>query len=90
MTSAPTQPARSAGGRHAQGRGYGLALFAPVLLAGGQLARWFAVAVLGLNVIGQMLFTPAYPAWSLMIIAVDAVALSGLCACGSRANLEPA
>ena len=31
---------------------------------------------------------PAYPFWSLMIIAVDVVALYGLCAYGSRANLE--
>jgi hypothetical protein len=54
------------------------------------MARWFAVAVLGLNAIDQMLFIPAYPLWSLMIIAVDVVALYGLCAHGSRANLEAA
>ena len=29
--------------------------------AGNQLARWFAVAVVGLNAIGQMFFIPAYP-----------------------------
>jgi hypothetical protein len=55
-----------------------------------KMARWFAVAVLGLNAIDQMLFIPAYPLWSLMIIAVDVVALYGLCAYGSRANLEAA
>jgi hypothetical protein len=32
----------------------------------------------------------AYPFWSLTIIAVDVVALYGLCAYGSRANLEAA
>ena len=37
--------------------------------AGNQLARWFAVAVVGLNAIGQMFFIPAYPFWSLLIIA---------------------
>ena len=37
--------------------------------AGNQLARWFAVAVVGLNAIAQMFFIPAYPFWSLMIIA---------------------
>ena len=136
MTSAT---ARRAGGRHAEGHGYGLVLFASVLLlilgffnliygiaaisrshvftthyvfgdlrswgwitliigavqllaaagvlAGSQLARWFAVAVLGLNAIDQMFFLPAYPFWSLMIIAVDVVALYGLCAYGSRENL---
>ena len=141
MTSETTRPARGAGGRHADGQGYGLVLFASVLLViagcfnliygiaaianshvftanahyvfgnlrawgwvtlilavlqlaagagvatGNQLARWFAVAVLGLNAIDQMFFIPAYPFWSLMIIAVDVVALYGLCAYGSRANL---
>ena len=58
------------------------------ILAGSQAARWFAVVVIGLNSIGQMLFIPAYPFWSLLIIAVDIVALWGLCAYGSRENLE--
>jgi hypothetical protein len=140
MTSAPTRAAT--GGRHAEGRGYGLVLFASILmlvigcfnliygiaaianshvftanahyvfgnlrawgwitliiavfqllaaagvLAGNQLARWFGVAVLGLNAIDQMFFIQAYPFWSLTIIAMDIVALWGLCAYGSRANLE--
>jgi hypothetical protein len=144
MTSATTQPARGTGGRHVEGQGYGLVLFASVLLvivgffnliygiaavanshvftanahyvfgslrtwgwitliigvlqllaaggilAGNQAARWFGVAVLGLSAIDQMFFIPAYPFWSLMIIAVDVVALYGLCAYGSRANLEVA
>ena len=58
------------------------------VLTGNQLARWFAVAVVGLNAIDQMFFIPAYPFWSLMIIAVDVVALYGLCVYGSRSNLE--
>ena len=57
------------------------------VLAGNQLARWFAVAVVGLNAIDQMFFIPAYPFWSLTIIAVDVVALWGLCAYGSRQNV---
>jgi len=142
MTSANTQPARGTVGHRAEGHGYGLVLFASVLLvivgcfnliygiaaianshvftanahyvfgdlrtwgwitliigvlqllaaagvvAGNQWARWFGVVVLGLNAIDQMFFIPAYPFWSLMIIAVDVVALYGLCAYGSRANLE--
>jgi hypothetical protein len=60
------------------------------ILAGSQAARWFAVVVIGLNAIGQMFFIPAYPFWSLVIIAVDIVALWGLCAYGSRENLEAA
>jgi hypothetical protein len=144
MTSATTQPARGTGGRHSDGHGYGLVLFASVMLvivgcfnliygiaaianshvltanahyvfgnlrawgwitliigalqllaaagvvAGNQWARWFGVAVLGLSAIDQMFFLPAYPFWSLMIIAADVVALYGLCAYGSRANLEAA
>ena len=144
MTSATTRPSRSSGGHRAEGQGYGLVVFASVLLvvvgcfnliygiaaianshvftahahyvfgnlrawgwitliigaaqllaaagvlAGNQLARWFGVAVLGLNAIDQMFFIPAYPFWSLMIIAVDVVALYGLCSYGSRANLEAA
>jgi hypothetical protein len=56
------------------------------VLVGNQVARWFGVAVIGLNAIGQMFFTPSYPFWSLTIIAVDVVALWGLCAYGSREN----
>ncbi len=122
MSTATMKPAGSTGGRHADGRGYGLILFASILLvvvgffnmiygiaaianshvfvagahyvfgslrgwgwvtlilgvlllvaaagvmAGNQLARWFAVAVLGLSAIDQMFFIPAYPFWSLTII----------------------
>jgi hypothetical protein len=57
------------------------------VLAGYQLARWFGVAVLGLNALAMMFFIPAYPLWALIIIAADVVALWGLCADGSRANL---
>jgi len=44
----------------------------------------------GLNAIDQMFFIPAYPFWSLTIIAMDVVALYALCAYGSRANIEAA
>ena len=60
------------------------------MLAGSQAARWFAVAVIALNAIDQMFFIPAYPFWSILIIAMDVIALYGLCAYGSRANLEAA
>jgi len=144
MTSATTQSARGTGGQRAEGRGYGLVLFASVMLviigcfnliygiaaianshvfvanahfvfgnlktwgwitlivgilqllaaagilAGNQLARWFAVVMLGLNAIDQMFFIPAYPFWSILIIAMDVVALYGLCAYASRSNLEAA
>ena len=141
MTAATLKPAGGAAGRHAAGHGYGLIIFASVLLgvlgffnliyglaaianshvfianvlyvvgglrawgwatlvlailqlfaaagvlAGNQLARWFGVAVVGLNAIDQMFFLGAYPLWSLTIIAVDVVALWALCVYGSRENL---
>jgi len=111
MTSATVRPAGAAG-RHAEGRGLGMVVFAGAVVGdlrawgwvmtifgavqllaaagvfmGNQLARWFAVAVVGLNALAQMFFIPAYPFWSLLIIAVDIVALWGLCAYGSRENL---
>ena len=54
---------------------------------GSQLARWLAVAAVGLNAIGQMFLIPASPLWSPLIIAAEVVALWGLCAHGSRENL---
>jgi hypothetical protein len=57
------------------------------VLAGNQWARWFGVAVVGLSAIDMMFFIPAYPFWALTIIAVDIVALYGLCVYGSRENL---
>src|SRR5215469_9577544 len=119
MTSAAYKSA-GMGGRYAEGRGFGLVVFAAVLLGligffnlidgiaaianshvfvanahyvfgnlrtrgwitliigivqlvaaaglsmGNQAARWFAVAVIGLNAIDQMFFIPAYPFWLLM------------------------
>jgi hypothetical protein len=141
MTSATVRPDSGAGGRYAEGRGYGLIFFAAILLlvvgffnliygiaaianshvfvanahyvfanlrtwgwitliiaiaqlaagggvlVGNQLARWFAVVVVGLSAIDMMFFIPAYPFWALAIIAMDVVALYGLCAYGSRENL---
>jgi uncharacterized protein YceK len=57
------------------------------VLAANQMFRWFAVVVVGLNAIDQMFFIPAYPVWSLAIIALDVTALYGLCAYGSRENI---
>jgi hypothetical protein len=141
MASATIKPDSGTGGRHAEGRGFGLIAFASILLfvdgffnmlygiaaianshvfvanahyvigdlrawgwitliiavlqlaagagvlAGNQLARWFAVAVVGISAIEMMFFLPAYPLWALAIIAIDVVALYGLCAYGSRENL---
>jgi hypothetical protein len=57
------------------------------VMGGNQLARWFGVVVVGLSAIAMMFFIPAYPFWALMIVAVDVIALYGLCAYGNRENL---
>jgi hypothetical protein len=54
------------------------------VMAGNQVARWFGVAILGINAVVQMFFIPSYPFWSLMIIASDVVGLYALCAFGGR------
>ena len=63
-------------------------LAAAGILVGNQWARWFAVVILALNAIDMMLFLPAYPFWALAIIAMDVVALYGLCAYGGRENMQ--
>lgn len=57
------------------------------VLTGNQLARWFGVAVVALNSFAQFFFIPAYPFWSLTILAIDMVALDGLCVYGNRSNV---
>jgi len=57
------------------------------VMVGNQLARWFGVAVIALNLVSQLFFIPAYPFWSLAIMAIDVFALYALCAYGSRSNV---
>jgi hypothetical protein len=54
------------------------------VFAKNQLARWTGVAVLSLNAIAQLLMMPAYPFWSLIIFAVDIIAVYGLIAYGKH------
>src|SRR6266700_2421506 len=114
MIPPSTTPSVGEARSHESGHGYGLVLFASILLVivgcfniiygiaaiaqshvfvanahyvfANQLACWFAVVMIGLNAIDQMFFIPAYPFWSLTIIAMDVVALYGLSAYGSRGN----
>jgi hypothetical protein len=50
------------------------------VVTGNRVARWFGIAVVGLNAIGQLFFLASYPFWSALIIVIDVVALYGLCA----------
>ena len=60
------------------------------LLAGGAIlrgrawGRWFGISAASLNAIGQMVFIPAYPWWSLLIIAIDILVIYGLAAYGAQ------
>jgi len=48
-----------------------------------QFSRWTGVVVLAANAIAQLLMIPAYPFWSLSILALDILAIYGLIAYGS-------
>jgi len=58
------------------------------VMIGNQAARWFGIAIIGLNLVSQLFFIPAYPFWALTIIAFDVFALYGLCVYGDRANMS--
>ena len=60
----------------------GFAAFA--LLTGSELARWFGIAVAGLNAIGQLMFIPAYPVWGLAMFAVDMLIIYALAVYGGK------
>lgn len=48
------------------------------LLQGATWARVFAIGLVMLNMITQMVFLPAYPFWSLLVIALDILILWAL------------
>jgi hypothetical protein len=60
----------------------GFAAFA--LLTGSEIARWFGIAVAGLNAIGQLMFIPAYPVWGLAMFSADMLIIYGLAVYGGK------
>jgi hypothetical protein len=58
------------------------------LFVGNQLARWTGVAIASLNAIAQLAFIPAYPLWSLSIVALDVLIIYGLTTYGGRATFD--
>jgi hypothetical protein len=54
------------------------------LVRGGELARWFAVAVAFVNSLAQLFFFPANPWWALTMFAVDLVVIYALVAYGGK------
>jgi hypothetical protein len=55
---------------------------ASYLLSGSEWARWFGIAVAGVNSIGQLMFLPAYPFWALSMFTVDMLIIYGLAVYG--------
>ena len=49
-------------------------------MGGSELARWFGIIAAGLNAIGQLLFIPAVPFWSLAMFSIDVLIIYGLVA----------
>jgi hypothetical protein len=49
------------------------------VLRGSLWARLVAAVVVGVNAIAQMVFLPAYPIWSVAVIAVDILVIWALC-----------
>lgn len=52
------------------------------VVGGSEVARWFAIAVAGVNSIGQLAFLPAYPFWALAMFTVDMLIIYGLAVYG--------
>jgi hypothetical protein len=48
------------------------------LLSGSTWAVWFAIAVAGVNAIGELMFLPAYPFWALAMFTLDIFIIYGL------------
>lgn len=57
----------------------GLAVF-----RGSTWARVTAAVVVGLSAVSQMVFLPAYPVWSIVVIAIDVLVIWALCMHGSE------
>jgi hypothetical protein len=54
---------------------------------GGQLGRWFGIVVAGFAALVAMLSIPAYPLWSLILVALDILVIYGLAAYGGKPEL---
>ncbi|MGZ4215649.1 MAG: DUF7144 family membrane protein [Solirubrobacteraceae bacterium] len=63
------------------------ALAALSVWRGGQFGRWFGIAVACLGVLAAMLSIPAYPFWSLTLVAIDVLIVYGLAAYGGKPYL---
>jgi hypothetical protein len=58
------------------------------LFTGSKLAKWFGIVAAGLNAIGQLMFLPAYPFWSLALFAMDILIIYALAVYGGAKAVE--
>ncbi len=54
---------------------------------GGSFGRWFGIIVAGLGIVAAMLSIPAYPFWSLTLVALYILVVYGLAAYGGKPRL---
>jgi len=52
------------------------------VVSGSEWARWFGIAVAGVNSIGQLMFLPAYPFWALAMFTLDMLIIFALAVYG--------
>ena len=57
-------------------------LAAFTIAAGSEFARWFGIAVAGVNAIGQLFFLPAFPLWAMSMFAIDILIIYALAVYG--------
>src|SRR5580704_5133231 len=60
-----------------------VALVGLAILAGQAWAAWVGILLAALNAVGQLLFLPAYPLWSVIVIALDVIVIYGLAVYGT-------
>jgi hypothetical protein len=54
---------------------------------GGAFGRWFGIAVAGFGAVAAMMSIPAYPFWSLVVVAIYALIVYGLAVYGGKPEL---
>jgi hypothetical protein len=54
---------------------------------GGAFGRWFGIVVAGFGAVAAMMSIPAYPFWSLVLVAIYALVVYGLAVYGGKPDL---
>jgi hypothetical protein len=63
------------------------AIAAMSIYRGGAVGRWYGIVVAGFAVVAAMMSIPAYPLWSLVLVAIDVLVIYGLAAYGGKPEL---